>query len=232
MKNLALTCYRKLLLLLLICKLSGLQAQVLVHEEPRHKPVFQNESIRILNVYLPPADTTLYHLHHTPSLFIFFTSTNTAGQVQGGQVSSGISNAGSLLFEDLSPPHTRLHQVWNIDTDTFHVMDVELLMKDTGFAQAPLSLPGVAAEISTPWVRAYTFSLAKGATIMLGNRQQPIMLVAFSHAAIQATQGCKRNTRQLQAGSFMELKKQQSLTLKNTSNHPVKFALLELAGSR
>jgi len=57
-------------------------AQVPVREEPRHKPVIVNEYFRVLDVNIPPGDTTLYHVHETPSLFLKFTSTYVASQVR------------------------------------------------------------------------------------------------------------------------------------------------------
>src|SRR3954469_18236609 len=125
--------YRFLLILFLLFSIGNLQAQVPVHEEPRHKPVFQNNNVRLLNARLPPGDTTQYHLHNTPSLFIFFTTTTTGSQLQGSEPSTGRSAAGTILFENLTPPHVRIHRMWNIDKDTFHVMDIELLGRDSGF---------------------------------------------------------------------------------------------------
>ena len=60
-------------------------AQVHVRNEPRHHNVFENEFVRILDVHLGPGDTTLYHLHNTPSVFIIFTNTNVGSQLIGKQ---------------------------------------------------------------------------------------------------------------------------------------------------
>ena len=78
------SCFPNLLfILILTSSLPVLQAQILVHEEPRHRPVFQNKEIRILNVRVAPGDTSLYHMHTTPSFFIRLTNTITGSQVQG-----------------------------------------------------------------------------------------------------------------------------------------------------
>ena len=67
---------RYLLLVAFFSSSVSVTAQVQVRNEPRHHNVFENEFIRILDVYLGPGDTTLYHLHNTPSVFIRFTNTN------------------------------------------------------------------------------------------------------------------------------------------------------------
>ncbi|HQS06785.1 MAG TPA: hypothetical protein PLT16_14265, partial [Daejeonella sp.] len=151
-----------LFILVLTGSLNILQAQILVHEEPRHRPVFQSKEIRILNVRVAPGDTSLYHMHTTPSFFIRLTNTITGSQVQGEAKKAGKSQSGEIRFENLAPPNNRVHRVWNADKDTFHVMDVELLMKKAAFDQKPLNLPNLKLEIDTNWVRAYRLNLLKG----------------------------------------------------------------------
>ena len=151
-----------LFMLILTSSLHVLQAQILVHEEPRHRPVFQNKEIRILNVRVAPGDTSLYHMHTTPSFFIRLTNTITGSQVQGEEKKAGKSQAGEIRFENLAPPNNRVHRVWNADKDTFHVMDVELLMKKAVFDEKPMALPNLKLEIDTTWVRAYRLNLLKG----------------------------------------------------------------------
>src|SRR5260221_10243708 len=104
-----------------------LSAQVPVSKEPSHHVVFTNEKIRVLNVLLPPGDTTLYHIHSTPSVFISLSTTRTGSQLINEQAMYSNSVPGNIGFENLSAPHTRTHRVWNADRATFHVIDVELL---------------------------------------------------------------------------------------------------------
>ena len=86
------SCFPTLLFIpILTGSLTVLQAQILVHEEPRHRPVFQNKEIRILNVRVAPGDTSLYHMHTTPSFFIRLTNTITGSQVQGEAKKAGKS---------------------------------------------------------------------------------------------------------------------------------------------
>lgn len=217
-----------LLFLALFFKLFFLQAQVFVHEEPRHHPVFQNGKIRILNVLLPPGDTTLYHIHHTPSLFLFFTSTTTGSQLQGAAPSAGRSTAGTFLFENLAAPHRRVHRVWNMDKDTFHVMDIELLSGDSGFTQQPLVLPHLQPVIDTPWVRVYRLALDPGESFLLGDEQRSFVLVSMAIVPVEQRQGEKTMLQTLQPGSFFHTKAGQRFAVKNTGNATAQFALIEL----
>jgi hypothetical protein len=225
--NLRMSPYSIFLLIVLTCRISGLQAQVPVHEEPRHRPVFQNKEIRILDVHLPPGDTSQYHIHTTPSLFIRFTSTKTGSQLLGEKASESTSMAGTILFENLAPPDTRTHRVWNADKNIFHVMDVELLFRDTGFVQNPLALPGLRLEIDTPWVRAYRLTLQKGMEFTLSNKNRPFTLVCLDAAAIKTKQNGKTQLQTLIPGSFFDIKRNHLFGLENNIDNTLQFIVLE-----
>ena len=215
-------------IVVLLFKVSVLPGQVLVHEEPRHRPVFQNNQIRILNVLLPPGDTTQYHIHHTPSVFIFFTGTTISSQLQGSIASTSKSIPGNVIFENLASPNLRVHRVWNIDKDTLHVIDVELLSKDTGFVQKPLALPELKLTIDTPWVRTYRFILSNENDFTIRNKKRSLILVSLKTALVQTIQGDKVQNQALEPGSFFEIKSQQSFSMKNSSDTTDEFVLLEV----
>ena len=110
--------------LLVTC--SGLKAQVQVRNEPRHHNVLENKYVRILDVNIPPHDTTLQHIHSTPSVILLFTNTLTATQLKGKNWESGKSVAGTAVYRDFAKD-TVIHRVSNWDTVLYHVTDIELL---------------------------------------------------------------------------------------------------------
>lgn len=220
--------YKKIILFVFVFQLSHLHGQVFVHEEPRHHLVFQNKEVRILNVIIPPGDTTQYHIHHTPSVFIFFTNTLTGAQLKGKSPSFDKSKAGQILFENLAPPNIRIHRVWNADTDTFHVMDVELLVKDTGYARAPLIMPDLKLEIDTEWARVYRLTLLRGREFMLSNQKQAFILISFNSAIVETNYRKKNQYLTLKPGSFFDIKENELFSIKNTSDAAAQFVLFEM----
>jgi hypothetical protein len=58
-------------------------AQVAVRDEPRHHNVFENDYVRVLDVWVAPKDTTQFHVHATPSVFIMLSKTTTSAQLAG-----------------------------------------------------------------------------------------------------------------------------------------------------
>ncbi len=129
------------LTLLLFCS-TALTAQVPVREEPRHHPVLQNKYIRLLDVWLPAGDTTLFHIHATPSLFVILSNTVTGSQIKDSAWSNVQSKAGETWYRSFSPD-TLVHRVCNADTVVFHVNDIEILSQYNVIApgKKPLSFP-------------------------------------------------------------------------------------------
>lgn len=104
----------------------GANAQVQVRREFHHKTVFENKYVRVLDVNIKPHDTTLFHIHSTPSVFLLFTNTITASQIKGQGWVKGKSVAGSASYRSFIND-TLVHRVSNWDTVPYHVNDIELL---------------------------------------------------------------------------------------------------------
>ncbi len=203
-------------------------AQVLVHEEPRHKQVFQDSRIRILNVLISPGDTSLYHIHQTPSVFIFLSNTEMGSQLKGEKATTGMNIDGRILYENLAPPHVRTHRVWNMDNDTMHVMDIELLFQDSGFVLAPLKLPGLELEIDNNYVRAYRRTLMNDQEFSLKKQNRPLIFVSLNDFQARVEQNGKTLRQTLKTGEFVTIQKGDSFSLKNAGDADSQFVLIEL----
>jgi len=102
--------------------------QIPVREEPRHHVALQNNYIRLLDVWLPVGDTTLFHVHEIPSLFVILSKTVTESQVKGENWVRGAFTfpPGYAWYNDFKNGPL-IHRVCNVDTIPFHVMDIEIL---------------------------------------------------------------------------------------------------------
>ena len=110
---------------LLFCS-SLLTGQVPVREEPFHHNVVENKYIRILDVRIKPGDTSLFHIHSTPSLFLHFTSTLVCVQIKGAAWTTSKNKEGNASYRSFVND-TLVHRVSNCDTVPFHVTDIEIL---------------------------------------------------------------------------------------------------------
>ena len=105
---------------------SQLSAQVPVSQEPLHKKVLENKYIRLLDVWMRPGDTTQFHIHATPSVFLHFTNNTIGIQVKGQGWVKETNVQGNSSYRSFSPD-ILVHRVSNVDTVPFHVTDIELL---------------------------------------------------------------------------------------------------------
>jgi hypothetical protein len=103
-----------------------IKAQIPVREEPRHHPVLQNKYIRLLDVWIPPGDTTLFHIHATPSLFIELSNGVIGSQIKGASWVNEKAIAGTTWYRSFIHD-TLVHRVCNAGAKPFHVNDIEVL---------------------------------------------------------------------------------------------------------
>ena len=99
-----------------------------VYEEPRHRPVFRNRFVRVLDVVIPAGDTTGYHTHAAPIAGAVIQDARNWSQIQGalpGEVRP-VRAAGDVIENwDAGLPYT--HRVGNVDSVPIHYVVGEWL---------------------------------------------------------------------------------------------------------
>src|SRR6476661_7722281 len=174
------TIMKALLLLLPICISCTGMSQVPVRQEPLHHNVFENAWVRVLDVHIPPGDTTQFHKHETPSVFIVLNPVKTGSQViQEEQTSTALRGDSAISFESFATT-PRIHRVWNEDTTEFHVMDIELLSKGQPAMASPFSnVPGSELLIDAAPARVYRLSIEGGKVLQVNNKR-PLLIVGLT----------------------------------------------------
>jgi hypothetical protein len=198
-------------------------AQVPVREEPRHKPVLQNKYIRLLDVWLPPGDTTMYHIHATSSLFVVLSNTLTASQTQGATWVSDRSAAGKTWYRSFIND-TLVHRVANIDSVPFHVNDIEILsFFDSLHPKTALSFPVLYEN-----ERAVAYQLQ---STSLNNKviagRGPLIAELVSGKASFHDEVAKTVTA-LQAGKYMYIPPGSSFYFSSPGNNAMNMILFEI----
>ena len=71
----------------------------------------------LLDVHIPPGDTSQFHIHATPSVFLVLAAVKTGSQViqEEDHVEISIPDYGNIWFEGFYRL-PRIHRVWNSDT--------------------------------------------------------------------------------------------------------------------
>lgn len=60
-----------------------------VHQEPHHRQVFQYGPMRIIDLQIPPGDTSWFHTHEWPIFYLTVADSQTRTQVQGEDWGAG-----------------------------------------------------------------------------------------------------------------------------------------------
>lgn len=201
-------------------------AQPAVKDEPRHHNVFENEYIRILDVFLPPNDTTEYHIHNTPSVFTTFTKTATASQLIGGQPVKNISEAGYTWYDSLVTP--RIHRVWNEDSTWFHVMDIELTSGKHRSNQRLLEESSLQLLFNKPQANIYRLHLKAGDNMQLPASATGYLLVSLGDAVVDYKENNSLQHRIMKSGHYIWINRGLLSAITNAANTPSSFLLLQL----
>src|SRR4051794_12376664 len=196
-----------------------------VKDEPRHHNVFENSFVRVLDVRIKPGDTSLFHKHATPSVFIVLHAVKTGSEVKiEEQKATALSSPDpSITFEGFykSP---RIHRVWNEDTAQFHVMDIEILNKGGHSVSAPIQQDGFKLLFDEQQVRAYRLTLQGGSNTQV-QRQNPLLIVGLTDAAQPLSVNDKSFNKE---GDFIFIPAGEAVRIANNNQQAYSFAVLEM----
>jgi hypothetical protein len=182
-----------------------------VHEEPRHRLVFATPGTRILDIQIPPQDTTLFHTHSDPILYVTMSTSRTRSQNLGTDWSApaeapSASGAPSAPSVPTAPPGRVMsvtsyfgkpltHRVNNIGTSLFRLIGItnesagdETTTPSTGFNQTP--------ELTNRWFRAYRWALATEPTLVHRHANAVVIVDVAGSAAVRFLKGEPRQLRQ------------------------------------
>jgi quercetin dioxygenase-like cupin family protein len=104
-----------------------LSEPVPVQREPHHHVMFENQYVRVLDVFIPPGEATLFHTHEHDNLAVRISDGLVQTQMQGKdlQTASPVEHGSVVFSKGSGSPYT--HRVEDVGTVTFHVIDIELL---------------------------------------------------------------------------------------------------------
>ncbi len=199
-------------------------AQVPVSKEPRHHNVFENAFVRVLDVHVPPGDTTQFHKHETPSVFIVLTPVKTGSEVVIEEIkSTALSKDATISFEGFYEK-PRIHRVWNEDTVEFHVMDVEILNKKQHRISSPIQQNAFQLLYDEKPVRTYRLILNEGRNVLL-QTESPFLIVGLSEGLKNVRVNKKLFSKK---GDFLFIPPGHSIQFTNKDQQSSSFAILEL----
>jgi hypothetical protein len=210
--------------------------QVPVSQEPRHHKVLDNGHVRLLDVRLPPGDTTQFHIHATPSVFVVLTDAKTGSQVISEEDHSSlpIKHYGNIWFEGfyMKP---RIHRVYNMDEHLFNVMDIELTNTDFKTIDPSITLDGFTYLFEEKPVRSYRLILLQGQGVSVPSRKADVLIIQLNDSSDNPGMqvfvpdvrlpGTNRFNKK---GYYMYVNSGTPFALKNEGSGKAEFAFFEL----
>lgn len=137
-------------------------------DEPRHRPVRQEDELFLLDVRLKPGDISFPHTHDQA---ILLTYISLAGGPQNGRVGVNIDYASEAFT----------HKVSNDGPGLFHI--IALVHDGSGEPVTNNDQPTgmeTEAEIENNWFRSYRYELAPGESTALQTHINPTFVVQGS----------------------------------------------------
>ena len=197
-------------------------AQVQVSEEPRHHKVFYNDWVRVLDVHIPAGDTSLWHKHSTPSVFLILSNTKTGSEARIEPKAPAFTD-GRIWFEGFYDT-ARIHRVWNADDHEFHVIDMELPHKPYSIIDKPFTDTAFKLLFDERPVRGYRMTLHAGAAWHERPRKAQLVVVRVDEGAAVDVEGKALSKR----GDYVFIPAGKKLTFDNGGQAAAKLAVFEL----
>ena len=199
-------------------------AQVQVRLEPRHKNVFENKYLRLLDVHISPRDTTLFHIHSTPSFFLILTNTKVGVQIKGQDWETSQNVAGESWYQSFQND-TLIHRVTNCDTVSFHVTDMELLARyNTNRQIKPLPFDLL---LENEKVLAYSINNSSIDKKVI-SKHGPMIAQLVEGNEISVHDEKTKETRVIKEGGFLYIEPESSFYFTAPKNEKTNLILLEI----
>jgi hypothetical protein len=214
--------------LLLLIKISFAQEPMPVREEPRHHVAFQNQYLRLLDVWLPPGDTTFFHIHEIPSLFVVLSKTLTSSQVKGESWVQGTftSEPGYVWYNDFKKGPL-IHRVCNADTIPFHVMDIEILSNSNKNTSQISPLP-FDTLFTSEKAFAYHLNLLNKEDKKLIKNRGPMVAIVISGPGIMVQNQKDKKQQEVVQGKFLWIEPGTNCSIQNKGTEHTSAVIFEL----
>ena len=164
---------------------AAIAAQVPVTEEPRHRVTFANTELRILDVNIPPGDTSLEHRHDFDIVTVSMNDgpqTRTQSDDQPWSVRPARPLGNVSIAEYTATPAS--HRVQNVGQVAYRLFTVENL-KPGSWSPAPaLSAPATTLSIESRAFRVYDVQLGRDTPQTTHTHLVPTLLVLITGTAL------------------------------------------------
>ncbi|MGZ5437105.1 MAG: hypothetical protein ACXWID_17140 [Pyrinomonadaceae bacterium] len=218
------------LLLTLVLPAPAQQSPVPIENEPRHPLKFENQYVRVFNVFIPVGKTTLFHIHKHDAVGIRLTDSRIKDEPQEGAPAETSFKRGEVSFA--YRPSPLIHRVSNIGSTDFRNIFVEILPQAPGASTTAVPLENVAGytvAVENNRVRVLRLVLAPGQSTGMRAHVLPTLSVAVTKGKIVIeTSDKKPRTKKFKPGETEWREVGAKYSLKNIGSAPFEIIDIEL----
>jgi hypothetical protein len=177
-----------------------------IEQAPYHLPVFTNEYVTLLNIYVPPQRNTGYHTHSMDSVSVNIEDADMTNQDLGapqpGPAQRG--QRGRATFAEYSKRAPRSHKATNVGPTPFH--NVSMIFRAAPGRFKPSSragVPGYEQILDNERVRGWRLVLEPGRSVAAITQEAPgIRIVIAGGELVESVPGQPERSMSLKLGEF------------------------------
>ena len=210
------------------------QPAVTIEREPRHRPLFQDGPVRILDVRIPPGDTTLFHIHDAPILYVPVSLSSMSTQVMGQPWTpppppdSSRFRLDATQWDTLYAIRPVTHRVANAGSSLFNLIGVlNRGRQPATSARTDTPLPGT-MEKSSGWFRQTRVVLRRGDSTEWVRSSRPVVLVQQSAGRTMVDRSLSSPGLLSEAGHWIYLAPDARFRLRSGSEQPTAVVVIEV----
>lgn len=151
-----------------------------VWDEPYHGALFQDDSVQVLRVRVPPGATSQFHRHVVDGIAFSVVDASFDDQRLGEEWIARTTTAGRI-----TTARPRVHRIRNSGATEVHIVDVEVPIAASDADVPPLNDPALELAIETPGARAYRLTLPATASTLMISSSTPCLLVAITDGVLR-----------------------------------------------
>jgi len=173
-----------------------------VYEEPRHRPVFQNALVRVLDVRVPPGETTEFHVHANRHFGVVIA--DASGRYQDVREdtldSPTVAMPAGSVFDNATDTLPYTHRGVNVDTVGLRYV-VGQLLAPSGIASSVLpESSGLHLDREVLGARIYRVTLAPGQSTPKHRHAAPGLTVQVNAGTLRIA-GAKPEGKSAESGA-------------------------------
>lgn len=199
-----------------------------IEQEPAHRLVLENEYVRVFEVWLPPGEATLWHVHLHDGVSVRLTDATIEDQPKDGEAKTFRLCRGEVAYG--ATPAALTHQVRNVGETTFHNVYIELLTPhDLSTDRSDAAAPDARVVLENDRVRALRRILAPGESTSMHTHALRGVAVPLTAGRLEiVTPDGAARTVEMKLGAVQWIESGTTHRLRNVGDAPVEIVDIEL----